>query len=101
MEMLLPIACAYLLGKKGRHPVRWLGAFAVLVAFASVELSGSRGGVISLLIAIAIFAIVFVRSRLFCERRVAAMPAISILSFVALFPLIAPRHVLDPSQARV
>ena len=101
MEMLLPIACAYLLGKKGRHPVRWLGAFAVLVAFSSVELSGSRGGVIALLIEIAIFGIVFGRSRLFGERRVAAMAAIAILTVVAVLLWIAPPEVLDRYQTLV
>jgi O-antigen ligase len=99
--MLLPIAGAYLLGKKGRHPVRWLGAFAVLVAFASVELSGSRGGMISLLIEIAIFGIVFGRSRLFGKRRAAAMSAIAVFAVVAAFLWIAPPEVLARYQTLV
>jgi O-antigen ligase len=101
MEMLLPIACAYLLGKKGRHPVRWLGAFAILVAFASVELSGSRGGVISLLVELAIFGAVFGRSPLFGERRAPAMAAIAILAVVVVFLWIAPPEVLARYQTLV
>jgi len=101
MEMLLPIACAYLMAQTGRRPVRWLGAFAVLVAFASVELSGSRGGVISLLIEIAIFGVVFGRSRLFGKRRLGAMSAIAIFAVVAAFLWIAPPEVLARYQTLV
>ena len=75
MEMLIPIGGVYLLGQTGRHPVRWLGAFAVLAAFASVELSGSRGGFISLVIEAVVFGIVFGRSLLLGRRRVAAIAA--------------------------
>jgi hypothetical protein len=42
MEMLLPIAGAYVLAVPGHNPLRWLGAFAILVAFASSN-SQARG----------------------------------------------------------
>jgi len=75
--------------------------FAVLVAFASVELSGSRGGVISLLIEIGIFGVLFGRSRLFGRRRAAAMSAIAIVSVVAVLLWIAPPEVLVRYQSLI
>ena len=103
MEMLLPIAGAYVLALHGHHPLRWLGAFAILVAFASVELSGSRGGVISLLIEMAIFGLAFGRSRLFGNRRVAAISAVAAVSVGAILILmmIAPPEILERYQTLI
>ena len=101
MEMLLPIAGGYVLGLPARQPVRWLGVFAVLLAFASVELSGSRGGVISMLIEIGIFGIFFGRARLFGRRRAAVISAITAVSVVAILLLIAPPSVLVRYQSLI
>jgi O-antigen ligase len=103
MEMLLPIAGAYVLAVPGHSPLRWLGAFSVLVAFASVELSGSRGGVISLLIEMAIFGWVFGRSRLFGNRRIAAISAAGAVSVGAILILmmIAPPEILERYQTLI
>jgi len=101
MEMLLPIAGAYLLGQTGRHPLRWLGVFAVLVAFASVELSGARGGLISLLIEMGLFGVFFGRSRLFGRRNTATAAAVAIVSVVALLLWIAPQEILSRYQTLV
>ena len=48
MEMLIPIAGAYVLSRREEHRSRRLLGFAVLVPIASLLLSGSRGGFISL-----------------------------------------------------
>ena len=101
LEMLLPIAGAYVLALPQRHPLRWLGAFSVLIAFASVELSGSRGGVIALVIESAIFVFVFGRSRLFGKRRIAAISAIAAVSGVAILMIIAPPEVLERYQTLI
>ena len=101
MELLLPIAGAYVLGHWSRNPLRWVGAFAVLLAFASVELSGSRGGVISLLIEMGIWGVLFGRSRLVGRRRAAAISAIMAFSVVAMLLLIAPPEILERYQTLI
>jgi len=103
MEMLLPIAGAYVLALPGHNPLRWLGAFAILVSFASVELSGSRGGVISLLIEMAIFGLVFGRSRLFGNRRIAAISAAAAVSVgaILIMMMIAPPEILERYQTLI
>jgi len=50
MEMLIPMAAAYVLSRPQRDPRRSLLAFSLCVPVASVLLSGSRGGFISLLV---------------------------------------------------
>jgi O-antigen ligase len=62
--MLIPIAlCDLLLMREGssKHPARALTAFAVVVAIASVLLSGSRGGLVSLAAEIILLAIILWR----------------------------------------
>ena len=100
MEMLLPIASAYLLRQKGRHPARWLGGFAVIVAFASVELSGSRGGMIAVLIELGIFCFLFGNAQAVLDkRRAAVMSVMAIISLLAIFLWIAPPEVLVRYQS--
>ena len=48
MEMLIPMACVYGWTHCLTRSARWLAALAVLIAVASVLLSGSRGGSVAL-----------------------------------------------------
>jgi len=80
MEMLIPVALGYVLshmqtprkpavpyraGSDRRHsvglPVRSLGRLAIMIAVASVLLSGSRGGMISLAVEAVLFTVLIVR----------------------------------------
>ncbi len=56
MEMLIPVSVAYFLSRPRRHPGRTLLVFMVSIAIASLLLSGSRGGMISLLGEVSILA---------------------------------------------
>jgi O-antigen ligase len=58
MEMLIPVAACYVLSRPGNHPLRTLLGFALLVPIASLLLSGSRGGLISLLAEILILGVI-------------------------------------------
>jgi len=55
MEMLVAIATGLALALRRQHPAKPLAVFAVLLCIVSVLLSGSRGGVMSLLAEFAIF----------------------------------------------
>ncbi|MCX6619279.1 MAG: O-antigen ligase family protein [Acidobacteria bacterium] len=55
MEMLIPLAAAYVLWLPKSNPRRPLFGFAVVVLIASLLLSGSRGGFLALLAEIVVF----------------------------------------------
>jgi O-antigen ligase len=57
MEMLIPLAAAYVLWLPKSNPRRPLFGFAVVVLIASLLLSGSRGGFLALLAEIVVFAV--------------------------------------------
>jgi O-antigen ligase len=63
MEMLIPIAAAGLLGRRHRSPFRAFSVFALVVALASVLLSGSRGGFLALLAETVILGAILARGR--------------------------------------
>lgn len=48
MELLIPVAAGHLLSRREHDPARMFLGFAVLVPIASLLLSGSRGGLVSL-----------------------------------------------------
>jgi len=48
MEMLIPVACGYLLSIRESHALRTLLGLALLIPVTSVLISGSRGGFIAL-----------------------------------------------------
>ncbi len=56
MEMLIPIAIAYVLSRPKNRPGAALLGFGLLFPIASVLLSGSRGGCISLAVELAVIA---------------------------------------------
>ncbi|MBI4166170.1 MAG: O-antigen ligase family protein [Acidobacteria bacterium] len=94
MEMLLPLGIAGLLGRRGRSPFRGFLVFGLVVAVASLLLSGSRGGTIAFLVEMLIWGVLLVafsaRGR---TRAVGASVAVGLASSAALF------FVIDPGQA--
>jgi O-antigen ligase len=91
MEILIPISAAYVLSRPEGHPQRYLLAFAVLLPIASLLLSGSRGGFVSLLVEIIILGIVLFRISLISGRRnLLAIGALGITGAAILFFWIDP-----------
>lgn len=58
MEMLIPLAMAYVLSRPANSPARALLGFAVSIPVVSLLLSGSRGGMLSLLAEVLILGVV-------------------------------------------
>lgn len=91
MEMLIPLSAAYVFSRPEGHPQRNLLGFAVLLPIASLLLSGSRGGFISLLIEIIILGVVLFRVSLVSGRRsLLAIGALGITGAAILFFWIDP-----------
>jgi O-antigen ligase len=93
MEMLIPLGIGYLVFLRLRPRSRGTGlaAFAVLIALASVLLSGSRGGLVAILIEFAVWPVVLCKyvpggSR----RRWAAAGLAGVAAAAALFLWLAP-----------
>jgi O-antigen ligase len=61
MEMLIPVAAGYALSRPANQPLRALLGFTVLVPIASLLLSGSRGGFVSLTAETAILGAILLR----------------------------------------
>jgi O-antigen ligase len=96
MEMLIPIVLCYLLflwTGRGSHPGRALAAFAVVVAVASLLLSGSRGGLLSLVAEIILLTLLIAPRSLGFSRRGLAVAGLAGMAAVALLFL-----WLDPGQ---
>jgi O-antigen ligase len=94
MEMLIPIAAAYVLSQPANSSRRVLLAFALLAPIASLLLSGSRGGLMSLLVEVLILAIVVQKHRLtFAGRRVAVPAALGLMLAALLFLWMDPGNV--------
>jgi O-antigen ligase len=89
MEMLIPIALCYLffLGTgRGSPPGRALAAFAVVVAVASLLLSGSRGGLLSLAAELLLLTLILWRRRPGARRsRLAAAGLLGMVAVALLF----------------
>ena len=93
MEMLIPIAGAYVLSRPEEHRGRILLGFAVMVPIASLLLSGSRGGFISLSAeALLLGAILFWYSPTPLRRSLAVMVTLGITTATLLF------FWMDPGQ---
>jgi O-antigen ligase len=61
MEMLVPLSAGFAMALYRRHRMSVLASFAILFAVASVLLSGSRGGLICLLLEAGVFLFVLLR----------------------------------------
>lgn len=86
MEMLIPIAACYVLSRPRNHPIRTLLGFALLVPIASLLLSGSRGGFVSLLAEVLILGGILVwRSPGDSRRSLVTATALGITAAALLF----------------
>jgi O-antigen ligase len=93
MEMLIPIAVGGLLGRRP-SPVRRLLGFALLVAMASLLLSGSRGGFISIVAEILILSVVLIRCAPASRRQSRALAlTLGIAAGAILFVWMDPGHI--------
>ena len=93
MEMLIPLSATYVLSRPEGHPQRNLLGFAVLLPIASLLLSGSRGGFISLLTEIIILGTVLFKVSLISGRR--SLLSIGVLGVTAAAILF---FWIDPGQ---
>jgi O-antigen ligase len=84
MEMLIPVACGYMLTRRAILPARLLMAVAVLLPFASVFLSGSRGGSVALSIEACLFIGILLRNASVLERTKLAQSALLGIAGAAL-----------------
>jgi O-antigen ligase len=83
MEMLIPLSAGYALSYQG--PLRPLLAFGVLTPVASVLLSGSRGGMLALLLEAALLIAILVRKGRDYRRLIVTAVALAIFAAVVGF----------------
>ena len=96
MEMLVPIAAAYVLSRSEDDQHRVFLAFAVCVAICSLLLSASRGGFVAFLGEIVIFAwILWKRLAERNTRRHLLVGALGLVAATAFFFWIAPQNVTN------
>ncbi len=92
MEMLIPFAAMYVLSRSEDDKGRGLLAFALCVPIGSLLLSASRGGFVSLLVEIAIFAaILWKRGRK--SRSSLVLGILGLAAAALLFFWMAPKSV--------
>jgi O-antigen ligase len=96
MEMLIPLSVAGVLPALRRNALALLLGFAVLIPIASLLLSGSRGGFISLVVEVALAAaLVFFCGPRDARRATALLGGIALLAAGLLFFWMAPRHIAE------
>ena len=101
MEMLIPVSAAYVLSRRSNYAVKAALGFTVLIAFASVLISGSRGGFVSLFAEVFILGFLAWRSLPRRSRQpLLAVGAIGVAIVAAAFFWLAPAEVF-PRLAEV
>ncbi len=94
LEMLIPISAGYVFSLPAGDGARRILSFAVLVSVCSVLLSGSRGGLIAILIEGLIFATVLWKKKAAGNRtKFHTMIIIGIGMIVLLFAWLAPARI--------
>jgi len=95
MEMLIPVGVLYILGvqEKIRTSARALLVCAVTIAFASLLMSGSRGGLISALVEVLIVLVILRRRSQPIERRALAGAVLAGTASLLLFFWLDPGWV--------
>jgi O-antigen ligase len=94
MEILIPIAAAYVLSRPKGHPAKLPLGIALVVPIVSLLFSGSRGGLASLLVEIQIlFVIALWVAPLSRRRSIAVTMTFGVLSVAVLFFALAPTEV--------
>ena len=94
MEMLIPIATAYVLTRPRTDPRRLLLGFSLVVPVASLLLSGSRGGFISLLVEAVVLGAVLWRRPGDAAARMVPMLPIGLTAASLIFFWMAPGTVM-------
>jgi O-antigen ligase len=97
MEMLIPIAACYLISlcQQPRYRRRVvLAAFPILIALASVPLSGSRGGLVALSVEIVLVALILWRHLPgIRHRHLAAVALLGVAAATAMFLWLDPGQI--------
>jgi O-antigen ligase len=101
MEMLVPLALGYVMSGRGQRPnhprsflVRGLGPLAILIVLASVLLSGSRGGMISLTFEAVLLGAIAARCLpLHRRRRLALASLLAVVASTGLFLCLDPGRI--------
>lgn len=94
MEMLVPLGVAYVLSRPKGYPAKTLLGFAALLSLTSLLLSGSRGGLVSLLVEAVVLVGVVVKSVPGVHRRhLVATIGIGIIAVDLLFFWLAPTYI--------
>lgn len=94
MEMLIPLSAAYVFSHPEGHPQRNLLGLAVLLPIASLLLSGSRGGFISLLVEIILLGTVLFKVSLISGRRsLLSLGVLGVTAAAILFFWIDPGQI--------
>lgn len=94
MELLIPLSMAYVVSRPRNHPGRAMLAFAASVPIVSVLLSGSRGGVLALLVEVLILAMILGRCGAKSDwRRLGIIGPFVLLTVALLFFWLDPGEV--------
>ena len=91
MEMLIPIALAFTIALRWKHPAKLFVLFLIFMSVVSVFLSGSRAGLVSLACEFGIVAVVLIRSRS-NQRQLVLTGMVAVCLAVGVF------YWLDPGE---
>ena len=94
MELVIPISASYVLSRPKHDPLNGILWFGVLVPVVSLLLTGSRGGLVSVAVEIAIMGWILIwRSPLPGRRMKAATMGLALVAVAALFFWLVPTYV--------
>jgi O-antigen ligase len=95
MELVAPVSATYVLSRPKRDPLKGLLWFAVTVPAVSLLLTGSRGGLVSVLVEITILGWILIwRNPLPGRRMRVAATGLALAAVAALFFWLVPTFVL-------
>ncbi|MGH9404450.1 MAG: O-antigen ligase family protein [Terriglobia bacterium] len=94
MEMLVPVAVACWMTRPRQDPTRRIAAFAAILGVVSVLLSGSRGGMLAIVVEACILIAVVTRRAPRLQLRAGLLPiALGLLIVAAGFLWVAPSNI--------
>jgi O-antigen ligase len=95
MEMIVPLAAAYVLSRPKRDPLKGILWFAVAVPIVSLLLTGSRGGLGAILAEMAVLGSILIRRSPHSDRRVQVVTTgLALAGAAALFLWLVPAYTL-------
>lgn len=95
MEMVIPVSASFVLSRPKRDPLNGMLWFGVLVTIVSALLTGSRGGLVSILVEAAILGWILVRrDPVRARRRRIATTGLALAVMAVLFFWLVPSFVL-------